>query len=286
MCRLFALTAAPHRADAAFWLLDAPDSLRDQSHRNPDGAGIGWFDAQGRPQRYRTPDPAFEDKGFADEAITESSTTFVAHVRHATAGGRSEANTHPFSFDGRLFAHNGVIEDLPALERELGPDLARVAGETDSERFFALVSREIAAQGDVREGIRAAAEWVAEHLPLHSLNFILTTPQDVWALRYPDSHELHLLVRPECSRAHEPVEHVSSLGLHVRVPGLCDRDTVVLASEQMDEDPGWRALESGELVRVGPGRAVTAEMLLPDAPRHLLTLSDLDAPSRAAQQPG
>jgi predicted glutamine amidotransferase len=46
MCRLFGLHAgAPVRA--TFWLLDAPDSLRAQSHRAPDGAGIGTFDPEG-----------------------------------------------------------------------------------------------------------------------------------------------------------------------------------------------------------------------------------------------
>ena len=41
MCRLFGLTAGPARIQATFWLLDAPDSLAVQSHRNADGSGIG-----------------------------------------------------------------------------------------------------------------------------------------------------------------------------------------------------------------------------------------------------
>jgi predicted glutamine amidotransferase len=42
MCRLFGLTAGTARVRATFWLLDAPDSLLAQSHRNADGSGIGW----------------------------------------------------------------------------------------------------------------------------------------------------------------------------------------------------------------------------------------------------
>ena len=46
MCRLFGLHAgAP--VDTEFWLIDAPDSLSAQSHRNPDGAGIGAVAAPG-----------------------------------------------------------------------------------------------------------------------------------------------------------------------------------------------------------------------------------------------
>ena len=45
MCRLFGLHAGPKPVRATFWLLDAPDSLSAQSRREPDGAGIGTFDA-------------------------------------------------------------------------------------------------------------------------------------------------------------------------------------------------------------------------------------------------
>ncbi len=46
MCRLFGLHAGPRDVAATFWLIDAPDSLRAQSHRNPDGAGVGTFGAE------------------------------------------------------------------------------------------------------------------------------------------------------------------------------------------------------------------------------------------------
>ncbi|MET3811401.1 putative glutamine amidotransferase [Arthrobacter sp. UYEF3] len=48
MCRLFGLHAGRRRVRATFWLLDAPDSLSDQSAREPDGTGIGTYDAEGR----------------------------------------------------------------------------------------------------------------------------------------------------------------------------------------------------------------------------------------------
>src|SRR3954465_604879 len=51
------------------------------------------------------------------------------------------------------------------------------------------------AGGDVRAGIRAAVAWIAEHLPLYALNFVLTTPDELWALRYPDTNELWILER-------------------------------------------------------------------------------------------
>ena len=55
MCRLFGLSAGAAPVTATFWLLDAPDSLRAQSHREPDGTGLGWFDPAGRPHIAKQP---------------------------------------------------------------------------------------------------------------------------------------------------------------------------------------------------------------------------------------
>ena len=148
MCRLFGLSGGPERVSATFWLLTAPDSLSEQSRREPDGTGIGAYDAHGRPFVDKQPLAAWEDRRFAQEARRVKSRTVVAHVRYASTGELTVRNTHPFQLDDRLFAHNGVLQDLPALERELGPDLQRVQGDTDSERFFALITREIEHSGD------------------------------------------------------------------------------------------------------------------------------------------
>ena len=87
-----------------------------------------------------------------------------------------------------------------------------VSGDTDSERFFALITREIAAaDGDVRAGIESACTWVAAELPLLAINFVLATPDSVWALRYPETHPLYLLER----EPGEPLEHSSTLGSRV-----------------------------------------------------------------------
>jgi predicted glutamine amidotransferase len=280
MCRLFAMSAGESRAKATFWLLDAPDSLSVQSHREPDGTGLGWFDADGRPCVSKQPLAAYEDEPFARRAQDVCSRTFIAHVRFASTGSLAVKNTHPFQQDGRLFAHNGVIGDLPALEAQLGEDLARVSGDTDSERLFALITREIAARGgDVESGIAAACGWAAEHLPLYAINFILTSADAVWALRYPLTHELFLLER----RAGRPLEHNSTLGSRVSSEHAARLPVVVVASERMDSDSGWRALEEGELVSISPALEVSSRRILDSPPAHSLSFEDLDARARRSQ---
>ena len=86
MCRLFGMSAAPHRDRATFWLLDAEDGLAVQSRREPDGTGLGAFSARGLPIVSKQPLAAFEDATFAREARSLVSGTFVAHIRFASTG--------------------------------------------------------------------------------------------------------------------------------------------------------------------------------------------------------
>jgi predicted glutamine amidotransferase len=277
------MSAGATRARATFWLLGAPDSLTAQSHREPDGTGLGWFDEHGKPHVEKQPVAAYGDAEFGREARTISSSTFVAHIRFASTGSLELLNTHPFEQEGRLFAHNGVIEGLPALEAHLGEALSLVRGETDSERFFALITSEIAAHGgDVGAGIAAACEWVAANLPLLAINLVLATEQGLWALRYPQTHELHILQRAPGAA----LEHASSIGSRVHSAHGADRPLVVIASEPMDEDPGWRELEPGELVHVDHALRVGSWRILDGPPAHLLTLADLAPGARASQQAG
>src|SRR3954447_26131311 len=278
MCRLFGLAVGPQRVRATFWLLEAPDSLAEQSRREPDGTGVGWFDADGRPQVAKQPLAVYEDQAFAREARELESTTFIAHVRYATTGAIEARNTHPFEQRGRLFAHNGVIHDLDRLDRELGDERALVKGDTDSERLFALVTREIDRHGgDVGAGIVAAARWVAAELAVYAINLVLATADGLWALRYPDVHELWILERaaggPHGSRHLDAASAAGSV--RVRSAPLASQPAGILASEPMDEDPGWRALEPGELVHVGPTLQVDSTIALDGLPGHPLTLDDL-----------
>jgi glutamine amidotransferase len=283
MCRLFGMSAGAERTRATFWLLGAPDSLAEQSHREPDGTGLGWFDERGAPHVHKQPIAAYADMEFGREAREVSSSTFVAHVRFASTGALGVRNTHPFQQDDRLFAHNGVIEDLPSFDAHLGDALSLVKGDTDSERLFALITHETAArEGDVGAGIAAACGWVAANLPLLAINLILTSGDDLWALRYPETHELHVLDRAPGMA----LEHESALGSRVRSEHGATQRLIVIASEPMDADPGWRALESGELLHVDHELNVSSSRILEEPPARPLTLDDLDARARTSQAQG
>jgi predicted glutamine amidotransferase len=280
------MSAAPQRARATFWLLDAEDGLAQQSRREPDGTGLGAFSASGVPIVSKQPIAAYEDATFAREARVLVSTTFIAHIRFASTGGIAPANTHPFEQRGRLLAHNGVIGGLDRLELELGDDRALVHGDTDSERFFALVTRRIEQHGgDVTAGLVDAARFVADTLPLYALNVVLTTASELWALRYPATHDLLYLERRPGDNPRQ-LDHSGEAGtMRVRSPDAARHPVLVVASERMDEDPGWRALASGELLHVDAKLGVHVERVLDRPPAHPLALSALGARAASSQQP-
>src|SRR5437763_8851300 len=82
MCRLFGMSGGPERVRATFWLLEAPDSLAQQSRREPDGTGLGFYEESGAPVMQKQPLAAYEDHAFAHAAREACSRTFVAHVRY------------------------------------------------------------------------------------------------------------------------------------------------------------------------------------------------------------
>jgi predicted glutamine amidotransferase len=287
MCRLFGLHAGSDVVTATFWLLDAPDSLAEQSRRNPDGTGLGVFDAHGRPQLHKEPISAWQDADFATEAHDISGTTFIAHIRYATTGSLDVHNTHPFLQDGRIFAHNGVVEGLDVLDarlREIGTaDL--VLGQTDSERVFALITGSIRARGgDVTTGLIDAMKWAAANVPIYAVNILLSTATDMWALRYPESNELYLLDRSDVQVAQpDPEFDLRTKRIRATSDHLANRPSVVFATERMDDDPRWRLLAPGELVHVDKTLHITGSVVLPDPPAHLLRNSDLSTHAQQAQ---
>ena len=288
MCRLLGLTAGTEPVQATFWLLDAPDSLEVQSRRNVNGSGIGFFDPSGEPVLDKQPEAAFRDENFIREAKHAESAVFVAHVRWATAGGRTLQNTHPFTMQGRIMAHNGGFGEAGRVEEQLGRYRELVLGDTDSERYFALMTQQIDAHGgDVGAGIAAAARWIGAHLPVSSLNTVVAAPGELWALRYPGQHALHIIERQAGTSAPAatarggaaaigatagPGLHVRSSTSSVHAPALQALPSVVVGSEELDGERGWRMLASGELVHVRPDLTVEAAVVIPEPPAHLVPL--------------
>jgi predicted glutamine amidotransferase len=75
MCRLFGLHVGRTPASATLWLLNAPDSLEQQSRRNPDGTGKGVYLADGRVVVDKQPIAAWTTRAGKQSSPVNSSTS-------------------------------------------------------------------------------------------------------------------------------------------------------------------------------------------------------------------
>lgn len=112
---------------------------------NGDGFGIGWYthEIDHTPGVFVSLQPAWNDRNLMHLASKIRSNCFFAHVRAASSGNVSMANTHPFYYKRFLFMHNGNIADFKKIKRYLRRQLTDeiydwVQGQTDSEHMFAL----------------------------------------------------------------------------------------------------------------------------------------------------
>lgn len=237
MCRLFAMLAS-EPAVARFWLLGASDSVLSQSYRHPDGTGLAHYVGP-KPVVEKHPIAAHRDREFAAEARSVRSHLFVAHVRHATRGRTCPENTQPFAHDSFVFVHNGTIDGLEDLPGSSG----FLLGDTDSERYFALLRHQIGEAPNTLTGIRKAVEWIRENCTYTSLNFLLADGDSLYALRFPGTKDFCLHARR--LEAEEELRGLSSYG--TRTESRHRHGAILFASEEIDAASSWRELEPGTL---------------------------------------
>jgi glutamine amidotransferase len=144
MCELFCLSAL--RPTRTTFSLRHFAERGTPKTRNADGWGIAFH--EGRDIRlYKEPEPAGDSAllGFIERHLRPTR-LLISHIRHATRGGHSLANTHPFTRElgGRMhiFAHNGGFDGIDALLAR-SPQRFHPVGDTDSERGFCLLLERI-----------------------------------------------------------------------------------------------------------------------------------------------
>ncbi|MDW8363579.1 MAG: class II glutamine amidotransferase [Myxococcales bacterium] len=174
MCQLLALHFnEPVRPSLSF------RGFRTRGAVNPDGWGIARWEGPAC-QLFKEPCDGSESAlaRFLSDYPRFESTTFIGHVRRATSGTRSLANTHPFVrvFLGRAmaFAHNGTVE-LPAE-----PSMFESVGETDSERLFCTLLTRLSEEG-IGLGDHARMEAVLSELNKHgTMNVVFSNGERLW----------------------------------------------------------------------------------------------------------
>ncbi len=149
MCRWLAYTGSPVLlADA---LYTPAHSLIDQSLHsrlgaettNGDGFGLGWYDEEPTPGVFHSIEPAWNDQNLREVSGHIRSHLFFAHIRAAIGSAVQQTNCHPFRHGRWLFMHNGFIDGLAAIKRDLVLAVdeslyPEIKGQTDTELLFYL----------------------------------------------------------------------------------------------------------------------------------------------------
>ncbi|MGD2133729.1 MAG: class II glutamine amidotransferase [Maricaulaceae bacterium] len=155
MCRLYALRASePTKVECS--LVHAQNALMAQSredlagHSHAHGWGVAAYEDHA-PHVERQAWAAYHGEHFRRAAARVYATTVLAHVRDATVGEPTLANTHPFTHERWSFAHNGTLPAFDAvrpllLERISDKHRAQIGGITDSEHIFRLLMTKIDAR--------------------------------------------------------------------------------------------------------------------------------------------
>jgi glutamine amidotransferase len=163
MCELFGLSSRV--ATTASFSLEKLARHGAVGQPNVDGWGLAFFDARD-VRLYKEPEPAGDSVWlrFILERQLEC-TLAISHIRRASQGALTHANTQPFTRElgGRshVFAHNGDLRGLRGLEAR-GAERFRPIGETDSEQAFCILLQRLAPLWEGREPSAAARVAVIE----------------------------------------------------------------------------------------------------------------------------
>jgi glutamine amidotransferase len=253
MCRLLGVIANKP-IDLKFSLLEADTSFKSMGNSNPHGWGIGWY-VNGKPKIYKEGVSAVDSKQFVPKTKEVRSHIIICHVRNKGGNGAEPAkkNSHPFSFDDFLFAHNGSV-DKKHLKNLLEDDYKlQLKGATDSEVYFYWLVQNIRKTGDVVDGISSALLEVRKYNHT-GLNFLLSDGNTLYAFRYSiENHNYYSLYYLSRDPKYGESFYYSSdkTGAFLRSKSLNKEKAILVCSEELTKKKeNWQEIPIGNLLVV------------------------------------
>jgi gamma-glutamyl hercynylcysteine S-oxide hydrolase len=251
MCRMVGYLGGPETPLSSV-VLEQEHSLLVQSYApeemmsgvvNADGFGVGWYVPDDEePAVYRSNGSLWSDRSFAGIAPRIRARTIFAAVRSATPGlPVEESGVPPFSSGPFMFMHNGAIEDFrrramrPLRDSLSDEAYSGLLGVTDSETIFAglldlLKEDPTDLAGAARETIHHVTGVCGRIGVRATLNLAVTDGTAMAFTRYSKEGPGNSLYFLEDAGP---------------FPGA-----VVVASERLDGDSGWREVPDRHLLSV------------------------------------
>ena len=251
MCRMVAYLGGPEVTLSSL-VLEPEHSLLVQSYApremlsgvvNADGFGVGWYVPWSGKEAavYRSDGPLWSDRTFAGIASKVRASSIFAAVRSATPGlPVEESGVPPFSSGPYTFMHNGAIRDFrhtamrPLRDSLSDESYAGLLGTTDSETIFALLLDRLKAGEPLPEALAGTVHHVLEvcaEIGLESsLNFAATDGEKMAFTRCSSDGPANSLYYVEDGRAFPAA--------------------IVVASERLDGEAGWKEVPDRHLLSV------------------------------------
>ena len=257
-----------------------------------DGWGLALYDGAD-VRLYKEPEPAGDSAwlGFV-EGRRLASRLLLSHIRHATMGDISFANTQPFvrELGGRrhVFAHNGALQTI--ANRARTPLRFRPVGATDSELAFCLLLERLAplwagsSLPDLSDRLDIVTRFAADMRKLGPANFLYADSDALFAHSHRRMQADRTIAAPglwlrqrEC--ACDP-DGLPQAGVKVE-DGHDGQKLVLLASVPLGAD-GWRPLAEGEVIVVKDGEVVCSRE---PPPRRRARSDQAESPAAAPHAP-
>ena len=266
MCELFCLSSS--------WPTTVAFSLQELSRHGAvgrstvDGWGLSYFD--GRDVRlYKEPEPAGESAWLAFvRGRNLASSIVISHIRRATQGALSHANTQPFTRElaGRMhvFAHNGSIEDLNHRAECVAHPFTPV-GETDSEFAFCELMARMSSlwKGGVVPSAKGRFDvfetFCADMRARGVANFLYADGEIVFAHGHRRIQKDGRIAPPGLWRLERrcavDADWLAMVGIDI-ADEPPDQQVTLLASVPLT-DEAWMPLSEGETIMLKSGRILT-----------------------------
>ncbi|MBA4265556.1 MAG: class II glutamine amidotransferase [Comamonadaceae bacterium] len=271
MCELLAMSSSrPARLTFSLKTLAAHSAEPGVA---PDGWGVAFYDGPDVALfRQAVPAAGSQLVRFLESQGPRTGLA-ISHIRHATQGLLSLANTQPFSraMTGRMhvFAHNGHLQGIRDSDRQLlGPNLP--VGETDSEWAFGLLLERLQALWEqdspptVADRHTVLGAFAAEMRSLGPANFLYADGDSLFVhgdrrKQQPSGKTAApglWVLQKKCALQqprHSAEEQANQVGVAVEP---AEQFLTLVASVPLT-DEAWVPLAQGELLVVREGSVIT-----------------------------
>ncbi|MCJ0904066.1 ergothioneine biosynthesis protein EgtC [Rhodococcus sp. ARC_M6] len=209
----------------------APKEMRGGGTINADGFGAAWWSG-GVLGRYRSVSPIWSDPTVEETLSHVHSGAVIAAVRSATEGMAVEIGAcAPFVDDRFALSHNGVVVRWPAAVTSLAEGIPAVQlltmpAPTDSALLWTLLRDRLETMSP-ESAVATVVHDVSFLAHGSKLNLLLGDGNEMWATAW--GHSLYALV---------------------------DESSALIASEPLDDSPGWEQIPDRALVCARPGHLI------------------------------